>query len=432
MSSRVSTWLASGHAPSSWQREMAHSTAWLNALRSTCNWMGELIDLQPMLNNEPLLGRSLALLTTDIARQAQNPPEAVRQTRAKPARVQGSAKHERPFASNNETRPRKSRTDFTAHRLTSVSEITHFPGEIVHDYKKRRWARLVQSLDRAKPGWLAQVDKQVDYSLLYHWAGDSLVSETPVERPHRLPFVQDKAQQRYMIAQEQTFSSQPWQNMLVAQTRHVLYHAYQPAAMRTEYQPTTMYTEQEELLLPRQWATTIGGPAVPLELLFRYAALPRQDSTVANSNARDKDSTLPSHTQESRVPAQLSTAASENDQAGNMQPGNNHALAQLLEGGNHNNPQAEHGHAEHIHRAGDEHVHIAGNYGEQIMPPVVASQLPPLATSQRIDMPPLPVATATARLGARAEMIIEEDLDMLAAKIKRILDDEARRHGIDV
>jgi hypothetical protein len=48
-------------------------------------------------------------------------------------------------------------------------------------------------------------------------------------------------------------------------------------------------------------------------------------------------------------------------------------------------------------------------------------------------MPGLPVAAATARQGARAEAAIaEDDLSVLAARIKRILDEEARRHGIDV
>ena len=45
-----------------------------------------------------------------------------------------------------------------------------------------------------------------------------------------------------------------------------------------------MYIEQEELLLPRQWSTTIGEPTVPLELLLHYATLPRQGSAAASGN----------------------------------------------------------------------------------------------------------------------------------------------------
>ena len=44
------------------------------------------------------------------------------------------------------------------------------------------------------------------------------------------------------------------------------------------------------------------------------------------------------------------------------------------------------------------------------------------------------MATAAVQRGARQEETtgVEDDLGALAAKIKRILDEEARRHGIDV
>ena len=63
----------------------------------------------------------------------------------------------------------------------------------------------------------------------------------------------------------------------------------------------------------------------------------------------------------------------------------------------------------------------------------MAPMLPPLIPPQMVGMPLLPIAAVTARQGARAEAEeAEEDLDVLAAKIKLILDEQARRHGIDV
>lgn len=65
--------------------------------------------------------------------------------------------------------------------------------------------------------------------------------------------------------------------------------------------------------------------------------------------------------------------------------------------------------------------------------PVVAESLPPLLPPPLLGMPILPIALATAREGARAESReTAEDLDALAAKIKLILDEEARRHGINL
>lgn len=68
-----------------------------------------------------------------------------------------------------------------------------------------------------------------------------------------------------------------------------------------------------------------------------------------------------------------------------------------------------------------------------IIPANIAPSLPPLLSPRKAGIQLLPVAAATARQGAREEaMIATDDLDVLAAKIKQILDEQARRHGIDV
>jgi hypothetical protein len=70
----------------------------------------------------------------------------------------------------------------------------------------------------------------------------------------------------------------------------------------------------------------------------------------------------------------------------------------------------------------------------RIAPPKAALSLPDLLPPQMTEMPSLPVASASARPGAKLEAEAEmvDDLDILAAKVKRILDEEARRYGIDV
>jgi hypothetical protein len=62
-----------------------------------------------------------------------------------------------------------------------------------------------------------------------------------------------------------------------------------------------------------------------------------------------------------------------------------------------------------------------------------ATVLPPLVPPQTSEANELAVAVAVARQGAFSESLTEaEDLDALAEKIKLILDEQARRHGIDV
>jgi hypothetical protein len=70
----------------------------------------------------------------------------------------------------------------------------------------------------------------------------------------------------------------------------------------------------------------------------------------------------------------------------------------------------------------------------QIAPPAAATSLPPLLPPQIAGKPSSLAATAIIQGVARQEeaAATENDQSALATKIKRILDEEARRHGIDV
>lgn len=69
-----------------------------------------------------------------------------------------------------------------------------------------------------------------------------------------------------------------------------------------------------------------------------------------------------------------------------------------------------------------------------ISPPTLAPSYPFLAPPRTASAPPAPIATAVVQRGAGMTEAAQagSDLGELATKIKRILDEEARRHGIDV
>ena len=68
-----------------------------------------------------------------------------------------------------------------------------------------------------------------------------------------------------------------------------------------------------------------------------------------------------------------------------------------------------------------------------IAPPVGVERLPALLPAKSPRNPAPPVAALLAVRGAQVESpTTEDDLRALADKIKRILDDQARRHGISV
>jgi len=69
-----------------------------------------------------------------------------------------------------------------------------------------------------------------------------------------------------------------------------------------------------------------------------------------------------------------------------------------------------------------------------IAPPSLTQSLLPLHPPRTSGEEVLPVAVITAQRDARSDEVTArgEDLTLLASRIERILNDEARRHGIDV
>jgi hypothetical protein len=77
---------------------------------------------------------------------------------------------------------------------------------------------------------------------------------------------------------------------------------------------------------------------------------------------------------------------------------------------------------------------LASKVPAQIATDVGMPSLPSLLPKRAPGFPVLAVARTIQRKGARDEhdTVQEDELSNLSAKIKRILDEEARRHGINV
>ncbi len=78
---------------------------------------------------------------------------------------------------------------------------------------------------------------------------------------------------------------------------------------------------------------------------------------------------------------------------------------------------------------------LEGARRPHVIPPLAAENLPTLLPPQAVYDAPTPAASAAARSATRRDqdiLLAQEDLSVLAERIKRILDEEARRHGINV
>ncbi len=425
MSSSLGTALASGRSPAYWLREMVQHATWTDTFRYTCAWLPELIALQPVLNNGPLFGGSLALLATDRSQPATASLDSARQGRPKTTRIAETSKAARQFDSNAEKGPHRQGTRYQdpGYRPTVQAGLTDFPGSTQLTQARHVSVKQAQHSNRTAPHWLAEVDRRAEHAVLQRLAGETMPAHATNRPRHRSDVSFSEGQhRRYVVtqptpAQQSELSLRSWESTLVKRTRHQLRNVHQSTALNTNEAAglsSQQWNTAGEELLSQQWNAPVTGQSVPVELLLSLSGSPQWERRAAVSSERERTRSI----------SPLEHWVEENETTGGatgklMQPGSSLVKLPLLDG-------------EIKYGQGMEELFPTNDRAEQIMPPVVASQLPPLVTSQRIDIPPLPVAAATVRLGARAEMIIEDDLDLLAAKIKRILDDEARRHGIDV
>lgn len=182
--------------------------------------------------------------------------------------------------------------------------------------------------------------------------------------------------------------------------------------------------------LGEQWSTTLAGTAIPGDWLRGLAT----GETGAMSARRSKGE--PKHSSPGAPHHQTSTVQSPEE---NSVTRVNSLAEYSPSSGERPKTLAPKSLGDSFEDLGDqrEDSEDTANRGslERIAPPSLAVSLPalsPLTPRQTAVTGVLPLASETARQSAREEARSSEDLDALAAKIKFILDEQARRHGIDV
>lgn len=172
----------------------------------------------------------------------------------------------------------------------------------------------------------------------------------------------------------------------------------------------------ELLSLAEQWALPLNGPPATPGLLGRLVCVPESDSP----EREEQPGVAPRHPSARRSPDQDAAPATEHARpwhaVGMKATESSQAVSQ---------PTV----ADQLENTGGE-----SESPVQIAPPAAATSLPLLLPLQIAGKPSSLAATAIIQGVARQEeaAATENDQSALATKIKRILDEEARRHGIDV
>jgi hypothetical protein len=205
-------------------------------------------------------------------------------------------------------------------------------------------------------------------------------------------------------------------------------------------------------LLEEHWITPIDGPAAPAEILIDLARLTEvTDAGAASEMKWPKTRSLADNTSTSARSEHLGQGESAPRRTGERADGTQQSfspkhseffpptddLPATREADHWQEPAGRKGNGSPAAH-GLEWTEVRDAEGpsaeSNLAPATLSPSLPPLLPPASAGSPALPMAAATSRYGAwRGEVDApEKDLSLLAAQMKRILDEEARRHGIDV
>lgn len=425
--------LRGGKAPLYWKRELSNLTEGLGSMPRRCDWVGEIAETHPRLLSEPLLGTCLTAVTsTRVARSDSN-------------------------------------DDAPENRLTSPSltsnrgkEFESEPAALSQRKQIRSPAATNQKSEGARHFEMAsQLPRRVPDSLLRHAAPDALhfaenligstsslphggASSPPVNSSQKmtrlewLQVVADRAARRWtndwIFPSTRKYSSPAvtvaWYNKSRAPEASPQSRASDttasapPATVETNFLP----------LLNDDWLLPIGGQQASPQLLTSLVKHPRTErgtpeqihrSTETFNGINSEPRGLPSSPDplttgrrsfaegpefsrplEKMFDRQSPDLAANSDRTLQSSP-----------------PESTINCEEREQRASPDLAPIA-------LTPALSPLLPPSSAGS----PVMPVAADTARrIAWRDEVEAHEtDLGVLAAQMKRILDEEARRHGIDV
>ncbi|MFN8475296.1 MAG: hypothetical protein U0822_24145 [Anaerolineae bacterium] len=389
--------LRAAQAMAAYGRQMAQRTAWIACLGRGSRWLEPLLAPHHPLRPGPLLGTTLSVLTAEVDQPAEARPEQTRRPVRLPERRDEAARGrlspageaaEVPVASHPE--PRRG--------------VSGLPG---------RWQADLQSPPGAARA-VADLPRQAPSALLASFAGAAPnVVARRVPRPGPLGELAARM-------------GRGWQAPVVERVKRV--------AAGGESRPVSRPSASLPAPIAAAWSTRLSGPTAPLSLLKRAANLAPASLRDERAPARPNGTAAASPSAAPQVAAQLPSVVPQAAAPSSPAPPARESWDAPL--------VTEEGVPFAPSLWGMLDYPIAASATAlpppdqettvRVVNPTLAPRLPFLMPSEPGGPPDLPIAAATARQGAMAEAAAEEDLEALAVKLKRILNEEARRHGIGV
>jgi hypothetical protein len=401
--------LAGGRCPANYGREVARLTGRLAFAVRACEWIEDITRIDPRLLCPPLLGRALEELTGTAP--------------AADASMAG-------------------RTKYVA------TGVPHAPASVQQDGiempRHRRNAMRRESTGGVVSGPAGtatpvEMPRRAEAQLLRRLAEDSeLPASIQVSRRRpRLPETERPAGANHAPFADAGPRSRREFLSGVAERAERLFREFQAeaAGLRRRVEPLkspavespaegAQDTEAHRAVLVRQWSSAVTGQTASAQTFARLAA----DSVTSARLQSQRDATAQRPTRMTRAEESSApgVALGAESQESSWKEGQRRGFAPL--------PAAERANPEwavsteprrvyeHLARAGED-------------PPVT----PPGHQEGAASQPEVPVhelyrslPASLARTKAQPALALEEDMNALASRIKTILEEEARRHGIDV
>lgn len=412
--------LSGGRSPACWHREVSRLTKPLSALHRSCNWHEPLIDAHPYLCEKPLLGHSLSAVL-------ESGPILECALREEP-RTRSSVRHDEHPCKVAEERI-EPRVLSSSRRESSCSPVRHNAD-----------ARAQHTAMIATAG--AQC---ADRGLLCRLAGEQANVTSDQQKPPRSIEPQLRCGVAKPAPVEREQSARALLDCVSPRAKRVLHKFTLPDGCVAVGHVATSESETPARLTD-QYSISVEGRRAPAQLLTQLSTIDVRKKKTAESNSddplratnRSEDANF-----ETRPPTNRDRATHIAKRVDRQRDPTHPAET---------SPEAR-GLAvvQGLRRAGardrsqpqllpiNPELSLSVDEGDTvtlpgIVPPAMTTLLPSLKAPATTTSPILPVAAATARISARQseQAARAEDLSLLAEQINRILNEEARRHGIDV
>ena len=430
-----------GRTPLHWQRTLLPKVAQVEQIRRASDWLAASLPVQPMLRSGSIFGQRLAAVTGTVANIAETP------------NVEQPTRHPR-FAGSTPT-PTPANPAFPgSHRL----------GE--QERSATGSQRITPLTGQARPAPLA-FGQKVDELFLRRTAGEMPVMGIPSQPQQRLP--PERANKTQQVT--------PWSNDDPSEVERWASELAHRASLRLTRSPLARFDlaiTDQAAAVDRAWRQPLLASATAFATTWaELMPADKREATEARSARIAQLDEKPLHNPlrsmgamwgptsanslgqaDSEPRTATFDAAAERNQPWQMGPqlATSELLARLIGQAKvaqsavavqrqlPNAPTPKPAQGWMTPEAAELSTAEAPTREATtaIAPPTLATQLPPLLPPRQIHQPSLPVASITAQQGGQQSSLQAttradgEALEELATKIKQILDEEARRHGIDI